>query len=409
LWIDGVILHTLGGKNNTVFLSPSFLCLSIVSPAERPILNVIPGKLAIASATRNPGISKTSGCHPKLFGAKSTGRHNGERAYIDLNSQEKTAPRVFSLLKNDAVAFTTPAVAKRINPFLIRALKLNRLAAIFSAGTVLADWHDRRAAKTRIGKITMKKTMPREKVRMIRDATQTVLLLLRPTVAARAASRRVMKTLLFSTLLSLFTVCAFSQDQAPAPVFKDGDLWQFKVTEHVANVSSTKELDGIYELVYSQGNVKAFELTGDKKVEVYLDPGDRSGTLLVLLGLNPKRPDLKFPLSVGQKWNYTYQFRPTGSRVVHPRNVEVHVVGIEPVITQAGTFRAFKIVIETNWSSGGKGPKVDSKVNHSRTTYFYSAESKSIVKSGGKGSVTSSNESKREIELIKFGSEDGRR
>lgn len=255
----------------------------------------------------------------------------------------------------------------------------------------------------------MKKTRPREKIRTLRDTIQAVLLLLRQTVDARAKRQRFMKTLVFSTVLSLLTPCAFSQDQAPAPVFKDGDFWQFKVTEDVANLSSTKELDGVYELVYSQGKVKAFELTGDQKIEVDLDPDDRTGTLLVLLGLNPKRPDLKFPLSVGQKWNYTYQFRPTGSRVVHPRTVEVRVVGIEPVITQAGAFRAFKILVETNWSSGGRGPKVESRVNHSTTTYFYSAESKSIVKSGGKSSVESSNESKREIELVKFGSESERR
>lgn len=208
----------------------------------------------------------------------------------------------------------------------------------------------------------------------------------------------------FSLALLLSSVCAFSQEQAPAPVFKDGDFWQFKVIEYVANLSSTALLNGIYELVYSQGKVIAFELTGDQKVEINLDPDDRTGTLLVLLGLNSKRPDLKFPLSVGQKWNYAYQFKATGGRVVHSRHVEVSVVGIESVITQAGTFRAFRIIVETNWWTGARGPKVETKMNHSTTTYFYSAETKSIVKSGGKNSVKSSNESKRQIELIKFGS-----
>lgn len=74
------------------------------------------------------------------------------------------------------------------------------------------------------------------------------------------------------------------------------------MTEDVVDLSSTKELDEIYELVYSQGTVKAFLLTGDHRDEVILDPDDCSGALLGLLGLNPKRPYLKVPLSVGQKW-----------------------------------------------------------------------------------------------------------
>ena len=255
----------------------------------------------------------------------------------------------------------------------------------------------------------MKKT-PRREIRAIRNNTQSGLLVSTLTGAARIAGRHFMTTLLLSTMLSLFAVCAFSQEQALTPAFKDGDFWQFKVTEYLAtNVSSTKALDGVYELAYSQGKVKGFLLTGDQKGEVDLDPDDHTGTLLVLLGLNPKRPDLKFPLSVGQKWNYAYQFKTPGTRMVHPRNVEVSVVGIESVSTQAGTFRAFRILVETNWSSGGRGPKVDSKVNHTTTTYFYSAESKSIIKSGRKNSLKSSNETNSGIVLVKFGSENERR
>jgi len=251
----------------------------------------------------------------------------------------------------------------------------------------------------------MKKT-PRRKIRAIRNNAQSGLLVSTLTCAARIAGRHFMTPLLLSTMFSLFAVCAFSQERALAPAFKDGDFWQFKVTEHLAtNVSSTKALDGVYELVYSQGKVKGFLLAGDHKGEVDLDPDDHTGTLLVLLGLNPKRPDLRFPLSVGQKWNYAYQFKTPGTRMVHPRNVDVSVAGIESVSIQAGTFRAFRILVETNWSSGGRGPKVDSKVNRTTTTYFYSAESKSIIKSGRNNSLKTSNETKSGIELVKFGSE----
>lgn len=257
-------------------------------------------------------------------------------------------------------------------------------------------------AKARGEKITVKKTMPREKIRTIRDAMQTVLLLLRQTVCAGAARQCVLKTLLFSTLLSLFTPCAFGQEQAAAPAFKDGDFWHFRIIEDVANLSSTRELDGIYELVYTQGTVRGFQLTGDQKLEIALD--DRSGLLLRLLGLAEKRSNLEFPLFVGKKWNYA--FRPTGGRMVASQNVEVRVVGIESVTTRAGNFRAFKIIREANWrSGGGGGPKIPSEAKSSTTILFYSPESKSIVK----GSLESSDGTSREFELIKFGSEAGRR
>jgi hypothetical protein len=255
--------------------------------------------------------------------------------------------------------------------------------------------------KARGEKITVKKPMPREKIRTIRDAMQTVLLLLRQTVDARAVRQRVLKTLLFSTLLSLFSPCAFGQEQAAAPAFKDGDFWHFRITEDVANLSSTRELDGIYELVYTQGAVKGFQLTGDQKLEIALD--DRSGLLLQLLGLAEKRSNLKFPLFVGKKWNYV--FRPTEGRMAPSRDVEVRVVGIESVTTRAGNFRAFKIIREVNWRSGGRGPKILSEAKSSTSILFYSPESKSIVKE----SMESSDGSSREVELIKIGSEDGRR
>lgn len=48
-------------------------------------------------------------------------------------------------------------------------------------------------------------------------------------------------TPLFSFVLLLSSVCAFSQDEAPTPAFNDGDYWDFRIaTKNVA--SSTKYL-----------------------------------------------------------------------------------------------------------------------------------------------------------------------
>ena len=77
------------------------------------------------------------------------------------------------------------------------------------------------------------------------------------------------------TLLS--AAHSFSQEQAPAPVFKDDDFWHFKITEDIANVSSTRELHGVYELIYSNGALKVFHLPGGQRSELALDQVDRAG------------------------------------------------------------------------------------------------------------------------------------
>lgn len=133
------------------------------------------------------------------------------------------------------------------------------------------------------------------------------------------------------------------------------------------------------------------ELAGDQKV----DMGRRPDSLLALLGLSedPGYRDLEFPLSVGKKWNYTYRARLRGERIPFLRSVEISVVGIEQITTAAGTFSAFKLVKE-DWYRRSRWI----------TTYFYSPETRSVVKSLYDSSVGSGSGGKREIELVKFGS-----
>src|SRR5262245_27327525 len=198
--------------------------------------------------------------------------------------------------------------------------------------------------------------------------------------------------LVFSLMLLLSSVYAFSQDQAVAPVFKDGDFWQFKVVSK-GFASSTIGLDGIYELAYSQEKVNIFEVTDRQKIELNLhrDPE----LLLSLLGLSKDRSDLKFPFSVGQKWDYEYKFQTAGSSTSQNRSVGVSVVSVEQVNTPAGSFRAFKLSAEANWLRRGARSQGGSK-----TVYFYSTETKSIIKNSyeeREGAI-------RTIELVKFGS-----
>lgn len=201
-----------------------------------------------------------------------------------------------------------------------------------------------------------------------------------------------MKKMLLSLIAALLLTAAFNafcQEQATAPVYQEGDFWQFKIIEKGSIATSQAALAGTYELSYSNGTVQIAELQSGEKSE---ELESKRRELLTLLGQSKILQDLKFPLSVGQKWSYQYMGGIRGVRF--SRSVQVDVTGIEEVSTAAGTFRAFKI---EKYDTGGTGGKVSRQV----TIYFYSPRTKSVVKSLYESLVSGS---QREIELIKFGS-----
>lgn len=185
-----------------------------------------------------------------------------------------------------------------------------------------------------------------------------------------------------------------STDTVHAPSFHEGDFWHFKVSAQLApGVSHSRALeDGIYILRYSGGKIQVRRFIDEQE-----QPAGRRPVLLALLGLSEAEgyQDLKFPLSVGQTWRYTYEA--DGPRKLQNRLVEIHVVGMERVSTPAGAFPAYRIEKRENWSTGGKGGL---KVHNVPTVYFYSPETKSIVKY----LLEDDSGRTREIQLIKFGS-----
>jgi len=197
----------------------------------------------------------------------------------------------------------------------------------------------------------------------------------------------------FAVAILISGVLSFAQEQAPAPTFKEGDTWQINISRKDQGASSSAQNEGEYELVFTQGKVKVFEINGDQKSEVNVQPESPAEGLLGVVGKNERRPDLKFPLSIGQKWEYQVVVRPAGSRQDQRRSAEVSVVGHEQVTTPAGSFKAFKLIRSESWSVGRTGS------NSSTSTFYYSPETRSIVKR-----VTENANSPAVIvnELIKF-------
>ena len=204
--------------------------------------------------------------------------------------------------------------------------------------------------------------------------------------------KREMFYLAIVAALALTPFIVSGQDQATATKLSEGDFWQFKARSWDTIGKSSQRFDGLWQLSLSQGKLKVFYLTGDQKEEV--DISREGGWLFVFVGRSKTLPDLKFPFSVGDKWNYEYKAPLFGTQKILTRSVEVRVTGIEQITTPAGTFRAFKL--EKDDRSDPKDVYI--------TTFFYSPETKSVVKSLKDTSSTTGSGGKSEIELVKFGS-----
>jgi hypothetical protein len=204
----------------------------------------------------------------------------------------------------------------------------------------------------------------------------------------------------FVVALTLFWSVAIvsAQGQAPVPTFKEGDTWRFKFERKGIELgrTSTDILDGIFEVAFTQGNFKLYEVEGGtgRGGEIPLQLDDRSERLLTTVGQIEKRPILKFPLSVGQKWTYEFTARAPGSPRDVKRSVEVEVLGMEDVTTPAGVFKAFKVVREEAYYPGPR-----SKYVRTTFTYFYSPETKGTVKGSD---MNDANPVTNEYQLIKY-------
>src|SRR5262245_57804021 len=184
----------------------------------------------------------------------------------------------------------------------------------------------------------------------------------------------------------------FAQEQANKPTYKDGDFWQYKVTEKGFLTQNSRALNGVYELTYRPDRI-AIRLEGGEKSEVQQAVGE----LRRMLAIDDDRQFLQFPLSVGKTWST--QYRQEASNGVRNLTTETNVTGLEEIATPAGKFSAFKV--ERWGSSGGvpprgKGPS--SRPRHFQWTYYYSPQTQSIVKYV----YEDEDGSTREIELVKF-------
>lgn len=205
-------------------------------------------------------------------------------------------------------------------------------------------------------------------------------------MAGDAMIKRISLLLAFVLFLPLVDIAA-PEERAEAPVFKEGDFWKFKVTSKPESGASpaNKLPNGIFILRYAKGAIQVRELVDEKEiVSEQLDI-----PVLLCFRQGPRAQDLQFPFYLGKEWPYSY-------KVTITQTAQLKVVALERVATQAGTFQTFKIDKTLQWSIASV--RWGTGIKAIRGTYFYSPETKSIVKFDSVGDTGFA----RSIELLKF-------
>lgn len=196
----------------------------------------------------------------------------------------------------------------------------------------------------------------------------------------------------------------YGQEQTSAAKLRDGDFWHFQVKSKLpvgVDTSRGTIPDGTYVLRFSSGRLRAYQFDNneeqliERSLGLFSLIGRTAGTTSQNVRLTASSRDLEFPLFVGKKWQFTYELDiPRGTR---HRNVTVQVVALERTETAAGPFETFKIEKYIQWAT--VNARWGAAVENVRSIYFYSPETKSIVKYRSEGTQGDS----REIELVKFG------
>ena len=195
-----------------------------------------------------------------------------------------------------------------------------------------------------------------------------------------------MKNFALSTcaVILLSAAVTHGQQKAPARSYQEGESWRFRVDAAQRSLYESERLvSGIYEIVYSQGRLRAFYAAPTEREELVPIPE----LLMFLLG---EGKEFSFPLAVGKTWSWRYAllFRTlvqTGVRF-YWRDVDVNVSGTEQIKTAAGTFESYKLVKEDRLASGS---------SRWLTTYYFSPDTQSVIR------MTSNQGGRMQIVLIR--------
>ncbi|MSP40291.1 MAG: hypothetical protein EXR70_17520 [Deltaproteobacteria bacterium] len=201
-------------------------------------------------------------------------------------------------------------------------------------------------------------------------------------------------TLLLVIFFGSFINMVFASEPVQAPVFEDGEYWVFRAKEWDWISSSSSALIGDYKVIYKSGVFNIY--IKDTMQEI------RSGPILSHFGKGTAYGGgecfLDFPLAMGNKKECKYEIVLVGQRDREGKlrfQAETSALGMEKVAVQAGEFDSVKL-LRVDYD-GGYGTW--------QFTYYYSPQTKSIIKYLYDSSLKSGKGGKRSIELVAYGKE----
>jgi hypothetical protein len=158
-----------------------------------------------------------------------------------------------------------------------------------------------------------------------------------------------------------------------APNYRNGDQWTYRV---VRQTGKNEQVD----ISYRNGK---FETD---------NPEIFDGTIWAIVHrADSELKPLNFPLTSGNSWSYRYQATDGRGRKSW-RDAEVKVIGpaAQPIQTAAGQFKAIEMQRIETWGRAER-----------KTTYFYSEDTRSVVKLTADISSPINNQ-RYEMELLKY-------
>ena len=181
--------------------------------------------------------------------------------------------------------------------------------------------------------------------------------------------KTILGTLTIAVTIVILTGVAIAID---APVYKEGDSWVFRV-------KGSGEFDGENQITFKNGQFESSNAA-------FLGTA-----LLVAVNLNdPEKKALEFPLVPGKKWSYRYSHMNRGGKMER-RDATVEVIGTpQPIETPVGKFNAIEI------------RRTDKGRAQFSITYFYTSDTKSVVKLVADIYIPGAAQTRTEMELIKY-------
>jgi hypothetical protein len=220
----------------------------------------------------------------------------------------------------------------------------------------------------------------------------------KPTIVPHITPRQLKLTVNFKTARRLGidvpdTIIRRADNVVKAPVYRDGDWWVFRIKIIDANGATKTE---VHRVMFKKDKFESDDPS-------FLTGGDSAGTPFFLpfasvYLTDPARKWLDFPMIPGKRWSFRYNQRSghhwvqggvASMGMVHA-NAEVVGKPSHLIETPAGKFEAIEI-----WRTEYVG-------DHAELTYFYSFQSKSVVKL--RAEIFGNYAQKFELELIACGS-----